>query len=422
MNYKALMAILAVSIFSIIFTSVSASAATGPTSTQSNEAVVNEQTEFTLSGELSTDPNNQPISYKWEQMAGETVSFGSDSEQTITFTTPAVAPHETKDLRFALTVVNPQGRSSITSFTLHVIHVNHPPVVKAQEEITVMESNPVTLTATASDPDNDPMTYMWTQTSGDQVKLGTPTALASSFTAPALSSSEDNKTLQFTITADDGNGGTGSDTVTVHVLSASQYQIPTLSCNDIIRGHEGGTVTLSEMVDNPNNLPLTYEWTQVSGMPVSLSSANAANPSVSLPTGSGGSEIAFQVIVKQGDTIVGNCEQYVYAAEPEPGAAPIADAGPDQIVQGGTQVQLDGTKSTGLYLKYQWAQIGGEPVTLIGVNGPLPTFVAPDVPLGQEKQLVFSNTVSNAFGKDAAVVQITVVHPTAPPHAVIILK
>lgn len=416
------MAILAVSIFSIIFTSVSAFAATGPTSTQSNEAVVNEQTEVTLSGELSSDPNNQPISYKWQQMAGEEVSFGSDSEQTITFTTPAVAPHETKDLRFALTVVNPQGRSDITSFTLHVIHVNHPPNVIAQEEITVMESNPVTLSATATDPDNDPMTYMWAQTSGDQVKLDTPTALASTFTAPALSPSESNMTLQFTITADDGNGGTGSDTVTVHVLSASHYQIPTLSCNDVIRGHEGGTITLSENLDNPDNIPLTYEWTQVSGRIVQISSASDATPTIYLPNGSGGSEVAFQLIVKEGDVIIGSCEQYVYAAEPEPGAAPIADAGPDQIVQGGTQVQLDGTKSTGQYLKFQWMQIGGEPVTLVGANGPQPVFIAPDVPLGQEKHLVFTNQVSNAFGKDAAVVHITVVHPTSPPDAVIILK
>ncbi len=419
MNYKAVFAILAVSILSIILTSASAYAAT--TSTAKSEAVVNEQSTITLSGENSYDPDKEPISYKWEQVRGETVTISDPSASEITFTTPAVAPHQTKDLVFALTVVDPHGATSITEYTLHVVHVNHPPVVTTEHELTVVEGTSVSLTATATDPDNDPLTYQWTQTDGDKVNLSSTTDLSTLFVAPAVGTST-NKTLSFTITADDGNGGTGSDSVLVHVIGASAYHIPTLSCNDIIRGHEGGQTTLSANVDNPDNLPLTYQWTQVSGMPVPLSGETSATPTVQLPLGAGGSEVAFQLVVMQGTNVVGSCEQYVYIAPPEPGAPPVANAGPDTTVNGGDLVTLDGSKSTGQYIKYSWVQVAGDPVTLVNANSVHPTFVAPDVAIGETKELVFTLTVSNAFGKDAASVHILVVHNNQSPDAIIVLK
>ena len=400
---------------------MSAFAATGTSTTRTSEATVNEQTFITLSGEDSTDPHFQAISYQWQQLSGEPVTLSSTSDVDISFTTPAVAPHQTKDLKFSLIVTNPQGLTSITAFTLHVIHNNHPPVVTTDHELTVMEGTPMTLMATATDPDGDTMTYAWTQDSGSKVTLTNPTELTTMFTAPMVGA-DTNATLHFTITANDGLGGIGSDSVLVHVISASTYKLASLDCGAIIRSHEGGSATLVESIDNPSNAPLTYQWTQTSGAPIQISSTTDASPTVSLPTGSGGSVFAFQLTLSQGNTVVGNCEQYVYAAYPEPGGAPTADAGPDQTVPALSQVQLDGTKSTGGYLKFSWVQISGEPVQLLNANTAKPSFAAPDVALGEIKDLVFSNTVSNAFGKDAALVHITVVNPSSPPTAVITIK
>lgn len=419
MNSKAIFAVLAITIFSLALTSVSAYGASAVTTTST--ATVNEQTVVTLSGEQSSDPHNQAISYHWQQMSGEPVTLSSDSDVDVTFTTPAVAVDQTKDLVFALTVVNPEGLTSITSFTLHVIHINHPPVVTTDHELTVMEGNPVTLMATATSPDGDAMTYAWTQDSGPAVTLSNPTELTTMFTAPSVGT-DNNATLHFTITANDGHGGTGSDSVLVHVISASAYKIATLSCSPIIRSHEGGSATLVEAVDNPSNAPLSYEWTQISGIPIQISSTTDSSPTVTIPTGSGGSVFAFQLNLSESGTIVGTCEQYVYAAYPEPGAPPVADAGPYQVVNAGDQVTLDGTKSTGAYITYSWTQIAGEPVQLQNANTAKPTFTAPDVALGQTKELVFTNIVKNTFGKDGAVVHITVVHPALPPSAVITLK
>jgi hypothetical protein len=347
--------------------------------------------------------------------------MSSDSDVDVTFTTPAVASHQVKDLKFSLIVTNPQGLTSITAFTLHVTHHNHPPVVTTDHELTVMEGTPMTLMATATDPDGDDMTYAWAQDSGTKVTLSSPTALNTMFTAPMVGS-DTNATLHFTITANDGLGGVGSDSVLVHVISASTYKLASLSCAPILRSHEGGSATMVEVIDNPSSAPLTYQWTQTSGAPIAISSATNASSTISLPTGSGGSVYAFQLTVSQGNTVVGNCEQYVYAAYPEPGGAPTADAGPDGIVNATTQVTLDGTKSTGGYLQFSWRQIAGEPVQLLYQNTATPIFTAPSVALGQTQDLVFENTVRNAFGKDAALVHITVVNPSSPPHAVIIIK
>lgn len=411
---------MAISVFSIMITSVSAYAVTGST-TQQNVAVVNEQTTVTLSGERSSDPDKESISYQWEQVSGDPVSIPDLSASEITFTTPAVAVHQTKDLVFALLVTDPHGATSITEYTLHVIHVNNPPVVTTDNEITVVEGTSVSLIATASDPDNDPLTYKWTQTSGDNVSLDSTTNPVAMFVAPSVGSSPE-KNLDFTITVNDGNGGTASANVVVHVLGASSYHIPTLSCNAIVRGHEGGQATISENIDNPDNIPLTYEWSQVSGIPVIMSSTNSLSTTVQLPFGAGGNVMAFQLLVKDKGVIVGDCEQYVYIAPLEPGNPPVANAGPDKTVSGGDTVTLDGSKSEGQYIKYTWTQIAGEPVNLVSVNSVHPSFVAPDVAIGDSKELVFTLTVSNAFGKDAANVHILVVHNNQSPNAIIILK
>jgi MYXO-CTERM domain-containing protein len=64
------------------------------------------------------------------------------------------------------------------------------------------------------------------------------------------------------------------------------------------------------------------------------------------------------------------------------GAPPIADAGPDQTVVGGTVVTLDGSKSFdpgSQPLTYAWSETTGAPVTLAGASTAKATFTAPSV-------------------------------------------
>ena len=92
---------------------------------------------------------------------------------------------------------------------------NRPPTVKAQcDPCTVYVGEQSKLTATANDPDGDPLTYQWTAPTG---KLDQPTTPRPIWTAPMQVGS-----VPVTVTVNDGKGGTASDTVTIQVIQREQ--------------------------------------------------------------------------------------------------------------------------------------------------------------------------------------------------------
>jgi LmbE family N-acetylglucosaminyl deacetylase len=77
-------------------------------------------------------------------------------------------------------------------------------------------------------------------------------------------------------------------------------------------------------------------------------------------------------------------------------APPIVNAGTDQLVQTGDTVTLNGTASLdpeGQPLIFQWTQVDGPPVTLMGAGTVGPTFTAPH--LAQTTSLVFRLVVGD---------------------------
>ncbi|MFZ0928751.1 MAG: CARDB domain-containing protein [Syntrophobacteraceae bacterium] len=101
---------------------------------------------------------------------------------------------------------------------------------------------------------------------------------------------------------------------------------------------------------------------------------------------------------------------------------PVADAGPNQIVAGGTNVTLSGSNSTDTggpgIASYLWTQTGGTPVVLSNPAAVQSSFTAPSVGPGGSAALTFMLTVSDTTGLQAtATCIVNVVSINMPPSA-----
>jgi peptidoglycan-associated lipoprotein len=79
---------------------------------------------------------------------------------------------------------------------------------------TVEAGKSTALTATASDPDNDTLTYRWSAPTGS---FGTPNQPKTTWTAP-----DQEGTVPMTVTVEDGKGGRATSTVNVQVVRPAQ--------------------------------------------------------------------------------------------------------------------------------------------------------------------------------------------------------
>jgi hypothetical protein len=106
----------------------------------------------------------------------------------------------------------------------------------------------------------------------------------------------------------------------------------------------------------------------------------------------------------------------VPAAPPDP-SAPVASAGQNQTVSGGSTVTLNGTGSASSIdgtLTYSWQQVSGTPVVLSGMDTAQPTFTAPTT----SGTLVFQLTITDSNGNTAtATVTITILVSSEGPVA-----
>ncbi|MEP1446629.1 MAG: S8 family serine peptidase [Paraglaciecola sp.] len=90
--------------------------------------------------------------------------------------------------------------SKATPIHIAVLAVNDPPSIQASDNTTAEEGQSVTLSVTATDVDNDPLTYTWTQTAGEVVSF-TQQENSITFTAPEVTK---DKVFSFAVIVSDG--------------------------------------------------------------------------------------------------------------------------------------------------------------------------------------------------------------------------
>jgi fibronectin type 3 domain-containing protein len=295
---------------------------------------------------------------------------------------------------FAATALNTEGMesdfSNEVSTTLSIS--NQPPLANAGPDQSVKEGTVVTLNgANSSDPERKALTYSWSQPSGTPVTLSDGSAAQPTFMPPSVSSN--GETLGFQLTVTDSGGLQSSDTCLVNVLWVNQP--PSANAGPDQSVTERAIVTLNgSKSSDPEGSTLRYRWSQTSGTSVALSNAYAAQATFQAPSvDPDGETLAFQLTVTDSGRLIArdNCiVNVVQTTQP-----PVAEAGPDQTVNQGTNVALDGTGSTdpnGGLLAYSWLQTSGAPVTLDNTGSAKPQFVANTG--GASSSLAFRLTVT----------------------------
>ncbi|MDD5035320.1 MAG: DVUA0089 family protein [Methylococcaceae bacterium] len=169
-----------------------------------------------LDGSGSFAQNNNPIAYSWNQTSGPAVTLSSMTAPKPTFIAPFSAAGQT--LTFSLKVNDGTLDSSASNVSVQVTDDNNPPTVKISAQ-PVKEEAQVTLNASVSDPDGDPIaSYLWTQTGGTPVLLGKVDGQSLTFTAPWVGSGTSQLTFSLSVTDNFApNPKSATDTATVRV-------------------------------------------------------------------------------------------------------------------------------------------------------------------------------------------------------------
>jgi chitinase len=122
--------------------------------------------ELVLDGSASRDPENGALRYQWRQVGGPQASL-RDAEQARARLSLGTIAQDTQ-LAFELTVTDEQGLAGVDSMvvTHQAPPPNQPPVLAALAPASVQAGKQVSVTASATDPDGDALSYQWTVPAG----------------------------------------------------------------------------------------------------------------------------------------------------------------------------------------------------------------------------------------------------------------
>jgi hypothetical protein len=233
--------------------------------------------EVTVTG-VGIDPDGDEITYSWKQISGDRVSFDG-TVASISFTAPNVASGDTKRVILQLTVTDTLEQSDSDRLILIVVPENNKPTVDAGPDQIVDENTIGSAFCSAFDVENDPLTYTWTSASSDFI-IHTPSNPGTTFTAPSVVNS---KQVELTCSVSDGTFSV-SDSLTVTVQNTLSLDIIANAGPDQIVNEKVNISLDGSNSFDPENQPLSYMWTQISGESVMIDSVDNDMASFMSPT------------------------------------------------------------------------------------------------------------------------------------------
>ncbi|MEO0479818.1 MAG: Ig-like domain-containing protein [Planctomycetota bacterium] len=382
-------------------------------------------TVVTLQGS-GTDPENQILSYTWNQISGPDVALSDENTQNPTFS----SPQGTDDLTLVFEVEASDGvNSSTDQVTIFIQAADDAPLIEAISvaENTTEEVTPMNLSVTASDPEGGSLTYTWTQIGGPAGTIADPSSPTTTFT------SQDhlvNTWVELELTVSDG---VETSTRTFPILVNADNDAPTVDLGQDRDVQPGGVVGLFADSTDPEGRPLAYFWDQIGGPVVQFVDDGTASPQFQAPNVAEPTVLTFQVQAFDGentsvdtvritidptstneDSVPAEISQPIDPPPPtEPYSGPSVELGENRDVQPEGLVGLfaDASDPDNDPLTYEWEQLSGPNVQFFEGESAAPQFEAPSVT--EPTVLTFQVTVSD--GENTATDTITItVDPASP--------
>lgn len=382
-----------------------------------------------LDGSLSSDPDDDPLTYQWT--APVEIILSDPNIANPTFTAPELFTNDTVDYEFTLVVddgITGREASVADTVVITVGNINESPIANAGDDQFVEIFELVTLDGSASyDPDSDPITYAWTSLNG--ITLSDPTAMNPIFTAPDVPIGIPTDYM-FTLEVDDGIANnlrvtSIPDTVIITVVDNGELPIANAGLDQIV--NEITEVALDGSESSClSGFNLQYEWFSLNG--ISINNPNTVAPTFTAPElyTNDPDTLYFSLTVNDGNSDGSRSSSIpdtVMITVENINEQPVADAGDDTLYYENVQVQLDGSGSfdpDGDTLSYLW--IAPDSISLTNVSIESPAFVAPSLSTNSLVLLdfvlqVFDNIDGSRIASEPDTVTITIKNINTPPIA-----
>ncbi|GAA4360935.1 PKD domain-containing protein [Kangiella marina] len=358
--------------------------------------------EVTLSGEASSDPDGDTLTYQWtlsSTPSGSTAVLVAATSMSPTFTAD-VAGSYTAELVVSDGVLS----SDVDSVTIVAVSANQKPEANAGPDQDVRTGSTVNLDGSGSvDADGDTLTYQWEITS--KPSASTATLSDNDVEQPTFIADVDGT---YTVDLVVNDGTIDSDVDSVTIIAASTNAKPVSNAGNDQAAKTSSSVMLDGSASTDlDGDQLSYQWTLTAKPAASaavLNDSTAARPTFDADVDG---EYTAELVVNDGS--VSSDVDAVTVVAASLNSEPVANAGDDLKVKANTVVTLNGTLSSDAdkdLVNYQWALTStpaGSAAELSNISLATPTFVA-DVEGTYEAELTV-----NDGSVDSSVDTVTVV-------------
>ncbi|HEY7472851.1 MAG TPA: PKD domain-containing protein [Gemmatimonadota bacterium] len=335
-------------------------------------------TAVTLQGGGSSDPDADPLTFEWRTVSspgGIPVSLtgGATAQATFTPTTPGV-------YEFELTVSDGELAARDT-VRVTVGAANRAPIVDAGSDQSITLGATANVAATATDPDADPLTFVWTVQSRP---AGSTAALSATNTAAVSITPDVAGEYVLQVAVSDGRGGQATDTIKITATPPGMNRAPIADAGFDLNGTETISITLDgTSSSDPDGDPLTFQWTFVSvptGSTAGIIAASAATASFTPDV-----EGVYVVQLAVSDGQFTSTDTATITVEPfnHPPVGTLTLSGSAQVLAGAVVTATAAfTDADGEPLDFTWnlnAPVGSAASLTISVDETQATFTA-DVP------------------------------------------